>query len=295
MAELEGIAPASLIWEASQGKGLDDLLKQPRTPPPTKRCTARQPDRPQALRRTGASPVSLGTTLDEVQSDTAATTLTFIKQRRANTGKFKVMATPPGGGKSTAVAARPLRSTGATTRILVPTHALAQEYAERYPSFMHAVSGRNEDNCRNFPLVEAARAKAFDVSSLVCKNCPFLTDCRKDGYYSQFEQGGTLVAPAEMLHSGEFMKRGEVVILDDVPMDRIMIERHNANAEELLRRWCRQALGQSGRCSKSSPAPPSHPRLRTTGCTVLPLAQGHLTHSPALRAAWKRLPPPSTQ
>lgn len=233
MTEIPGVETMSAVWEADAGKGLDDLAKnggRPRFRTVARRATPTA-RKPYPIPTPGAVPA--GAPLDEIQLETRRQIREIVSHRRKYKGTIKVMAPPPGVGKSTS-AAEELGTAGATARILVATHSKAREYAEKWPSTMRAISGRNVDNCQNFPVVKAARDKGFAVSETVCHSCPFLEECRQSGYYSQFRQPGTLVAPAEMLLSGEFMRGGELVVLDDVPLERVLIEDHVASTVDVM-------------------------------------------------------------
>lgn len=221
------------VWDEEEGKGLDDLLAAGRQP--RMRTVARRPvpvvRKPHAIPAPG--PVTPGRPLADVQAETENVIRDVVRNRRTRVGRVKVVQVPPGVGKSTAVA-RAIVGYGGAARILVATKAKALEVEAAFPR-IRAVEGRNAQNCRNFAVVEAARRNEHDVSAVVCGQCPGLDDCRVGGYYAQFKRPGPLVAPVELLYSGAFLGGGDLVVLDDPALDRVMIDVRKIDDAKALR------------------------------------------------------------
>jgi len=221
------------IWDAANGKGLDDLLASGRLPklrsiPWRAAVTTRKPI---AIPEPGRVPP--GRPLAEVQAETEGVIDAFVRDRRTKHGRVKLVQVPPGVGKTTAVAKAIIRN-GVAARILVSTSAKAAEI-EAAHSRIRAVEGRNATNCGLIELVEAARTKGHDVAELICQRCPLKPDCVVMGYYHQFKNPGPLVGPVEFLFSGEFLRRGELVVLDDPSLERAMIDTRTIRSDGALR------------------------------------------------------------
>lgn len=234
--KLADVAPEvrSAVWDVQDGKGIDDLLANGGRP--RLRTIARRPAFSARLPEVTdtPTPVEVGRSMDIVRHETQRRVREFIAHPQVNKGHMQVIASPPGVGKTDA-ALKAIRDQRVVARYAVATNAKAQEMEQDYPGIVTAVEGRNKDNCQNFPVVEAARKKHHDIWGVVCEHCPFLDSCRtkRGEYYWQFEQGGSLAGPSELLFSGSFMKRGEVIILDDAALDRSMIDLRQISAGDI--------------------------------------------------------------
>lgn len=230
-----GHPTSTAVWELEDGKGLDDLLVTGGVP--RFRTVAHRPEVTARLPEPTPNPAPLpaGRPLSDVQRETEREIGEFIAHRRRNQGHVKVIAAPAGVGKTTA-AIRAAIANRVVARIGVATKAKAEEIADAYPDRVQAVQARNTDNCSNFDTVEAARRKGHDVAELICKTCPFLSDCRDQPgrYYNQFKKTGTLVGASEMLFSGAFLRHGEVVIADDADLGRVMVDTRTIGARDAL-------------------------------------------------------------
>jgi len=232
-ATADRVEIVTAVWEADEGKGLDDLLATGRQP--RLRTVARRPDigarKPTALLEPG--PLAHGRPLAEVQAEAEGVIGGYIRDRAQKHGRVKVVQVPPGVGKTRAMATAVVKH-GAAARIVVSTTAKAVELSETFPR-IRAVEGRNEQNCRSFDVVEAARQNRHDVAVVVCGQCPYIDDCRMGGYYAQFTTPGPLVGTVEMLYSGAYLRRGELVVLDDPSLERAMIDVRNVDDAKALR------------------------------------------------------------
>lgn len=231
-----GYEVLTAVWEPEDGKGLDDLLTNGYRPRlrTVERRPAVGPRKPRPTPHLMLVPS--GRSLREVQDETSQIVTKFIRDRRGHCGRVFVVQAPPGVGK-TSCAVQAAIEHGAPARIVVATKSKAQELAVRYPANVHAVEGRNQVNCAYFPVVEAARRQDHDVADVVCRRCPQRDlDCSlfKGRYYQQFQQDGILVGTTEMLYSGQFLRRGDLVIVDDADLARAMIDTRRISAKTLL-------------------------------------------------------------
>ena len=230
-----GITVMTAVWEAEDGKGLDDLLATGGHP--RLRVVGRRPAvGPRApVPLPDPAPAPVGMPLAEAQRETHQTIRAFVAHRRQHKGKLLVVKSPPGVGKTRA-AGDAIVGQRVAARVVVATHAKAQEFADTYPGAITVVVGRNAENCARFPAVEAARRKGHDVAKVVCETCPVKQRCRTERgmYYAQFRTAGTLVGPVEMLGSGAFLRHGEVVIADDAQLERALIDERAITARDAL-------------------------------------------------------------
>jgi hypothetical protein len=136
-----------------------------------------------------------------------------------------VVEAPPGLGKTSA-AMQAITEQAVRARFVTSTTEKAREIVEDRAGHFGLVRGRDSENCANFPVVEAARAKGYEAGTYVCQRCPFHSECQsQEGkYYAQFTRPGSLVGAVEMLYSPLFLEPAELVVLDDADLERAMIE-----------------------------------------------------------------------
>jgi hypothetical protein len=229
---VDGLIAADLqvyeaVWEGSDvggPKGLDDLIAaegRPRLRPVTRPPPDfNQPRRPRWVPERG--PIALGGTLAEARQTTQRAIADFIQRRPR--GEALIVATPPGAGKTTAVASA-LERNRFGVRVLVGTEALAMEIAER--SDFIAVRGRNGDNCARFDVVHALGEAGHPLEALACGSeqeprCPHRSECV---YLAQFDAPGVWIGATEQLFNRRFLKHSGLIIIDDGDLDRALVER----------------------------------------------------------------------
>lgn len=221
-------------------KGLDDLLHLGKRPwireysHAPRNLTERR--RPRITMEPG--PVDRGGTLEAIRAETARAVSRFIKRSKA--GSALVVRTPPGVGKSTAIA-HALAAKPNGTRIFTGTKKLAEEMAREWG--YQLIGGRSPSNCGRFEEQAALGSRGFPVEKLACgtteePRCPFRSTC---GYFRQFDDFGTWVTTTEQMFNTHVLMGAGLLVFDDADLPRAMIEMLRvspealANAREQLR------------------------------------------------------------
>ncbi len=213
-------------------KGLDDLLHLGKRPwireysHAPRNLTERR--RPRSTPESGH--VDRGGTLESIRTETIRAVSRFIKRSKA--GSALVVRTPPGAGKSTAIAAA-LESKRSGTRIFTGTKKLAEEMAGTWGYSL--IVGRSPANCGRFEEQAALGARGFPVEKLACgtteePRCPFRGTC---GYFQQFDDFGTWVTTSEQVYNTHVLMGAGLLVFDDADLPRAMIEMLRVSPEAL--------------------------------------------------------------
>lgn len=228
-----GLRVEVAIWDRAH-KGIDDLALAGGRP--RLREVALMPSsigRPRTVRpsRTKGA-VDAGGTLAEARAAIATGIRRFM--RDAGEGDAMLVTTPPGTGKTTAMAAA-IKESRAQARILVGTQALAREQADEHGYLL--IEGRSDANCERMDVVNALVDDGHEVEALACGSakrprCPFRSAC---GYYRQFDQVGTRIAATEQIYNPKYLRGGTVVVVDDGDLSRAMVQRTVISREHLAR------------------------------------------------------------
>ncbi|MEX2225558.1 MAG: hypothetical protein WEB52_03810 [Dehalococcoidia bacterium] len=231
-----GLVSYRATWEASDAKGIDDLVltgARPRIRRVTfvpselgKRRTPRATLVPGETEQ-GADLVSVRARMSDAIHD-------FISNAERHAGQAVLVCTPPGTGKTTATKDA-LAGSRVHGRIVVGTTRLARELSDAFGYGL--IEGRQPANCDRFDVVEALAADGHDVEALACgtekkPRCPVRSRC---AYYQQFAHIGTRVAAAEQLFNSRFLRGGGVVVADDADLGRSLFQRTRLTVEMLQR------------------------------------------------------------
>ena len=231
----------SAEWNITNGKGIDDLLtaggtyrRQSRYVPPQPR-----PRVPQLCAEPGE--VDGDTKLEAVVTRTAELIKDRLRHRAG--GSIVLVGAPPGSGK-TGSGLRAQEEAFVNVFWAVSRHEQADELVQRSRDEScgcgqrrinckrHALSlnhdyGRNEENCSNIEVIQAAQAAGYGarVGRAICGTaedpiCPVRLGC---AYHAQFERSGSHVAPVEVLvNRPTSTVRTAAVFLDDIDSGRLI-------------------------------------------------------------------------
>jgi hypothetical protein len=242
---IETLQPVSEVysaeWNIAGGKGIDDLLVGGGSYNLIERYTKPTP-RPR-VPRPCAEPgdVDGSDELDDVRRRTAEIIISRYGPGYRDT---VTMVAPPPGTAKTGAGLRGQEATGRLAAWGVGRHDQAAELVVRareehcgcsiargecttHRFVLNHDFGRNEDNCQNFEVVEAARVTGYgaQVGAWICgtQNEPLCASFFHCNYQSQFARSGSHVAPLEMLLGRPTItEQMGTVIFDDLDSSRLI-------------------------------------------------------------------------